>query len=145
MSRGRVGRSCVVSLVAASLVGSAPAAAGVVVGGEADAVERTLLRIHAHPALHKLGRGVANVLCGWIELPVNVRLRYTEQDAPTSLMTGVLYGVIKGLARTGIGVYETATFFLPVPAGFAPILPPLPHRTNQLVSPTIPSIVLSNQ
>jgi putative exosortase-associated protein (TIGR04073 family) len=133
------------SLVVAWLAGSTPAAGGVVVGGEVDAVERTLMRIHAHPALHKLGRGVANLLCGWIEFPVNVRLRYTEQDAPTSLVTGMLYGVIKGLARTGIGAYETATFFLPVPAGFAPILPPLPHRTNKLVSPTMPPIPFSDE
>jgi len=92
-----------------------------------DRVEEFLGRHQMHPAFDKLGRGVANTLFGWMELPVNLHDRYDERNAAGSLFTGIVYGVVKGLARTGVGVYETVTFFLPFPEDFAPILPPLEY------------------
>ncbi|MBI3020696.1 MAG: exosortase system-associated protein, TIGR04073 family [Candidatus Omnitrophica bacterium] len=96
-----------------------------------DRVDQLMGRYNLHPALEKLGRGVSNVLGGWLEIPLNIRTRYAENDAATSLFTGALYGFVKGVVRTGVGVYETATFFLPYPEDFAPILPTLEYFRQQ--------------
>ena len=92
-----------------------------------DRVDDFMGRYHLHPSLAKLGRGVSNVLGGWLELPLNIQQRYAPNDTAASLVTGTVYGLIKGLVRTGVGVYETATFFLPYPENFAPILPTLAY------------------
>ena len=92
-----------------------------------DRVEELMLRYNLHPAFEKLGRGVANALFGWAEIPLNIHQRYTPTDTGGSFLTGAAHGVFKGLVRTGVGVYETVTFFLPYPEDFAPILPTLPY------------------
>lgn len=133
-------RSVVGAGVMVLTMGSVPAWADLPMAtGPEDAVDQTMVKMHAHPALEKLGRGLANIVSGWIEIPVNVNARYTKQDVPTSLITGILFGLVRGVARTGIGVYEAVTFFLPIPANFAPILPPLPISKGHLDDVTPPS------
>ena len=95
--------------------------------GSSDEVDRLLGRYRMPPAIDKLGRGLSNVAGGWLEIPLNIQQRYVEHNTAASLCTGILYGLIKGAARTGVGVYETVTFFLPYPEHFAPILPTLPY------------------
>jgi len=92
-----------------------------------DRVEELMIRHNLHPAFEKLGRGVANALLGWLEVPLNIHKRYTPTDTGGSMLTGAVVGVFKGLVRTGTGVYETATFFLPYPEHYAPILPTLAY------------------
>ena len=77
------------------------------------------------PAIEKLGRGLSNIVGGWMEIPAGMERRYTAHDTAGSLLTGVLYGVFNSVARTSVGAYEALTFFLPVPKDFAPILPTL--------------------
>jgi len=102
-----------------------------------DRVDEVMGRYNLHPAFAKLGRGVANAVGGWLELPLNLQQRYTEQDTAGSLFTGAAYGLFKGLVRTGVGLYETVTFFLPYPEDFAPILPTLEYFRQ--TSPRRPS------
>ena len=90
-----------------------------------DPVEAMLGRHNLHPAIAKFSRGVSNVLGGWLEIPLNIEKRYAAGDAAASLVSGTVYGAIKGVVRTGVGVYETVFFFLPYPNEFAPILPTL--------------------
>ena len=92
-----------------------------------DKVDEAIGRYNLHPAFNKLGRGLGNALSGWMEIPLNVGTRYSPSDAGTSFFTGLVYGVVKGVVRTAVGVYETATFFLPYPEDFAPILPTLAY------------------
>jgi putative exosortase-associated protein (TIGR04073 family) len=92
-----------------------------------DRVDEALGRYNLHPAFEKLGRGLSNALCGWLEIPLGVHQRYAQSDTAGSLLTGVAYGLFKGAVRTGVGLYETATFFLPYPEDFAPILPTLAY------------------
>ena len=92
-----------------------------------DPVDDVMGSYHVHPALTKLGRGVGNALGGWLEVPLNISQRMSSSDTGGSFFTGVAYGLIKGVVRTGVGVYETATFFLPYPEDFAPILPTLEY------------------
>ena len=75
--------------------------------------------------LEKLGRGLGNAVGGWLEIPLNIQIQSREKDPLTGIFTGVLIGVFKGVARTAVGVYETATFFIPYPEGYQPVLPPL--------------------
>lgn len=100
---------------------AAPAAAG------PDRIEQEFLRYNVHPALDKLGRGVVNTLAGWLEVPATIHRRYTPQDTGGSLFGGLAHGLARGVLRTGVGLYETVTFFLPYPERFAPILPPLDY------------------
>ena len=92
-----------------------------------DQVDELLLRYNLHPAFEKLGRGAANFLTGWMEVPLNIGYRYTPRDAATSAFTGAALGVMKGFVRTGVGLYEVVTFFLPYPEQYAPILPTLDY------------------
>ena len=80
------------------------------------------------PPLNKLGRGVANALGGWLEVPWNIGHEYTTQkDRVAGAFTGLVTGLVKGVARTGVGVFEVVTFPFPVPQGYAPVLDPLPY------------------
>ena len=95
--------------------------------GAPDQVDQIMGRYNLHPAFAKLGRGVSNALGGWLEIPLNVQKYHSSQDSAGSWFTGLAYGCFKGLVRTGVGVYETVTFFLPYPENFAPILPTLEY------------------
>ena len=73
----------------------------------------------------KLGRGIVNIVTGWVELPMNIY--DTSVDTNNPLM-GITYGTLKGLGmavvRTGAGAYDTVTFLFPMPQDYSPILQP---------------------
>ena len=92
-----------------------------------DYVDAYVEQPHTWPPLEKLGRGVSNVAGGWLEIPLNIDKRYDLHDTGTSLVVGAITGLFKGVVRTVVGVYETLTFFIPLPRDFAPILPTLEY------------------
>lgn len=73
---------------------------------------------------HKLGRGIVNVLTGWVEIPKNIAHEWRE----TEPFTGTIIGLIKGIgwtfARTFAGVYEIISFPFPVPRDYQPLMRP---------------------
>ena len=75
-------------------------------------------------AFSKLGRGAANTLTGWIEIPKNV-YEISSKDHP---LKGISLGLIKGLGlgivRTAVGLYEVVTFPFPIPEHYGPIIKP---------------------
>ena len=77
--------------------------------------------------LTKLGRGVGNILVGWVEIPATMHSEYKESDPVTGLTTGFFKGFVKGVIRTLVGAFETITFPFPIPEHYAPILPPINH------------------
>ena len=95
--------------------------------GGRDRVDEVMGRYNLQPAFEKGGRGLSNVLFGWLEIPLNIDRRYSPHDNVGSMLTGTAVGVFKGVIRTGVGLYETVTFFLPYPENFAPILPTLEY------------------
>ena len=95
-------------------------------GGQ-DRVDELIGHYNLYPAFEKLGRGLANLLGGWLEVPLNIHKRFAQSDTAGSLFTGTVHGLFKGVVRTGVGAYETVTFFLPYPENFAPILPTLEY------------------
>jgi putative exosortase-associated protein (TIGR04073 family) len=78
------------------------------------------IRVWAQDPIHKMGRGVVNVLTGWIEVPKQVLLGMRDPGNP---LVGSARGLAKGagltLLRGGVGLYEALTFPLPYPPGFA--------------------------
>lgn len=79
---------------------------------------------NAQDPIRKLGRGLANTLTGMVELPYKVQ-EVNEESGPAAAATyGIIKGVADGIYRTLVGVYETATFFIPFPKNYAPIIEP---------------------
>ncbi len=72
----------------------------------------------------KLGRGVANTLTGWIELPKNIYKTSSEENVLAGATLGLAKGAGMAIVRTGAGIYEIATFPFPLPENYKPILEP---------------------
>jgi putative exosortase-associated protein (TIGR04073 family) len=79
---------------------------------------------YAQDPFTKLGRGVANTLTGWVELPKNVYATSVEDNAFTGMTLGLAKGAGMTLVRTGAGIYEIVTFPFPLPENYKPILEP---------------------
>ena len=82
----------------------------------------------------KLGRGLANMLGGLIEVPVTIS-RVSQEEGPVAgLSVGLLYGVGAAVTRTVVGAAEILTFPFPLPdIGYGPILLP-----EFLLNPLLP-------
>jgi putative exosortase-associated protein (TIGR04073 family) len=125
MSHGRrwiIGLLCASALVAPSVWARETKPP---VGG--DRIDETMARYNLHPSLNKLGRGVSNTLCGWMEVPASIHKHFSAQDTGQTFFMGAAHGLFRGIVRTGVGLYETVTFFLPYPEDYAPILPSMPY------------------
>ena len=80
--------------------------------------------VYAGNAIGKLGRGIANVATGWVEIPKEM-INVTEQDNDIKgFFVAPFTGLWKGISRTFCGVYEIITFPLPIPAEYAPVIEP---------------------
>ncbi|MBI4341082.1 MAG: exosortase system-associated protein, TIGR04073 family [Candidatus Omnitrophica bacterium] len=110
----------------------------VATSGSQDRVDEILGRYNLYPAFEKLGRGASNALGGWLEIPLHVGRRYSQSDTAGSMFTGVVHGVLRAFVRTGVGLYEVVTFFLPYPENYAPILPTLPYYQKTSRRETLP-------
>ena len=64
-------------------------------------------------AATKLGRGVANIATGWIEIPKQIYQTSVEYDPFTGIVFGTVKGVAYGVLRTLGGGFDTATFIIP--------------------------------
>lgn len=61
--------------------------------------------------IDKLGRGFSNVLFGWTEIPLTWDHKMKQGKPLTYLLTTApLMGLVRGVMRTGTGVYEVFTF-----------------------------------
>ncbi len=79
---------------------------------------------YAQDALRKLGRGLANILTGWIEIPKNIYDTSVEDNIGMGLTVGLAKGIGMTVVRTGAGIYETITFPFPLPEDYEPLLEP---------------------
>ena len=78
----------------------------------------------ADDALTKLGRGAANTLTGWVEIPKNVYNTSKESDTLSGMTLGLAKGIGMGIVRTGSGIFEIVTFPFAVPKDYKPLLEP---------------------
>jgi putative exosortase-associated protein (TIGR04073 family) len=72
----------------------------------------------------KLGRGVVNVLTGWVEIPRNIAKEWRRTDPFTGTVIGLFRGLGWAVARTFAGFYEIISFPFPVPRNYEPIMQP---------------------
>lgn len=80
---------------------------------------------------HKLGRGVVNVLTGWIEIPKQTAAEWRRTDPFTGTVLGVIKGSAFAVARTFVGFYEVISFPFPIPRDYQPLMEP------EFVLPTV--------
>lgn len=73
---------------------------------------------------HKLGRGISNVLLGWVEVPKNIAKEWRKTEPFTGTIVGTVKGIGWGVARTLAGFYEIISFPFPVPRDYEPIMYP---------------------
>ena len=73
----------------------------------------------AQDPIHKMGRGVVNILTSWFELPKQVHLGSQEDNPVAGLGWGLLKGAGLTVLRGGVGIYEALTFPIPYPKDFA--------------------------
>jgi putative exosortase-associated protein (TIGR04073 family) len=66
-----------------------------------------------------MGRGLVNVLTGWIEIPKQFGRGKQEDNPVTGMGRGLLRGAGLAVIRTGVGLFETVTFPLSYPKDFA--------------------------
>jgi putative exosortase-associated protein (TIGR04073 family) len=75
-------------------------------------------------AMDKLGRGLAGMTTGFLELPGNIVAESRDRGA----LAGMTIGFAKGLGmipvRELVGVYEFVTAPIPVPEDYEPIVHP---------------------
>jgi len=62
---------------------------------------------------NKFTRGLANTATGWGEIPKNI----ANESSHSNVLVGITWGTVKGAAhaigRTGVGVFDLGTFFVP--------------------------------
>lgn len=73
----------------------------------------------------KAARGVDNTVLGLVtDWPKTMYYESKEHGVPYGMTVGFVQGFLVGVARTGVGAYELATFPIPVPPDYEPILSP---------------------
>ena len=70
----------------------------------------------------KLGRGICNMVTFPLEIPEQMS-RVNNSDGPFAASTvGVLKGIGWAIGRACVGIFETATFMLPGPKNYEPVM-----------------------
>ncbi|MFC1577206.1 exosortase system-associated protein, TIGR04073 family [Candidatus Omnitrophota bacterium] len=78
--------------------------------------------VYCDNALDKLGRGICNTSTCFFEV-ISQSAKVKEEKGSIAGMTlGLAKGVMMTMVRAVVGVYEIATFPVPFPGGYKPIL-----------------------
>ena len=72
----------------------------------------------------KLGRGLGNLAFGWLDIPKGIEDAGDEHNFISAITWGPLMGVSNAVGRTLAGAYEVATFPVPYPNNFKPLVEP---------------------
>jgi putative exosortase-associated protein (TIGR04073 family) len=75
-------------------------------------------------AARKLGRGLAAMTCGFLEVPGHIVQMTRERGPGWGFSLGFVQGLGGIVVRELVGVYEFVTAPFPLPAGFNPIIEP---------------------
>ena len=76
-------------------------------------------------SMDKLGRGLTNVLLGWMEIPKQSIKRAIDTESAYGYASGFVIGTGFFVLRELAGVYEIVTFPVPVPAHYEPVIDPI--------------------
>jgi len=75
---------------------------------------------------HKLGRGISNTLeiTRFGEMRRSIEQTAVFESPSAGYTVGMVQGLDKTLARTGVGIFEVVTFPIPMPgSGYGPLFP----------------------
>ena len=75
-------------------------------------------------AARKVGRGLAAMTTGFLEVPGNVVKMNRERGPGWAVSLGFVQGLGMIVVRELVGVYEFVTAPFPLPEGYAPIIQP---------------------
>jgi putative exosortase-associated protein (TIGR04073 family) len=78
----------------------------------------------AQTAARKVGRGLAAMTTGFLEVPGNIVKVSRDRGYGWGFTLGFVQGLGMIVVRELVGVYEFVTCPIPVPAGFEPIIQP---------------------
>jgi putative exosortase-associated protein (TIGR04073 family) len=101
------------------LLTSAGAVRGAATANELTHTEETIQAMSS-----KLNRGVVNILTGWGEIPRQMAISGCDKGWWAVLPVGIPAGVIMTVVRTGVGLFETGLFFVPINDSYGPIIEP---------------------
>ncbi len=73
-------------------------------------------------AVTKLGRGLLNVVASVFEIPTTMMQQGQDEGTVAAFTKGPVLGVVNTVVRALVGVYEVATFPVPIPQNYEPIL-----------------------
>ena len=82
------------------------------------------INCYSQNPVRKLGRGVANIITGWVEIPKNVYDTTQDENIFMGLTIGLAKGLGMSVIRTGAGIYDAVTFPFPIPQDYEPLLEP---------------------
>lgn len=122
MKLSRPGLWCGALALVCGLVAGGPAGAEMPTPAGYGAPEAVPTRTEA--MLHKLGRGLANVVTSPLELLRTPELVGRKDGYLAAITVGPVQGLWHGLQRALTGAYDALTFFVEVPEGFRPLLLP---------------------
>jgi len=94
------------------------------VHGAATANELTHTEDTIQAMSYKLNRGVGNILTGWGEIPRQMIISGRDKGWWATIPVGIPAGVIMTVVRTGVGIFDTATFFIPINDSYDAIIDP---------------------
>lgn len=72
----------------------------------------------------KLNRGIFNILTGWGEIPRQMIISGQDKGWWAVLPVGIPAGAMMTVVRTGVGVFETGLFFIPIDDSYGPLIDP---------------------
>lgn len=81
-------------------------------------------RVYAGDPIEKLGRGITNAATGWAEIPKEIAKNAERSLGLAALVVGPLKGLAKAIGRTAVGIYDVATFIIPLPRRYEPVIEP---------------------
>ena len=73
-------------------------------------------------AMTKLGRGILNILDAIVEIPGTMMRESEAEGVGSGITKGTIDGIVNTVVRALVGVFEVATFALPIPENYEPIL-----------------------
>ena len=100
------------------------AVAGAVVVVSILGVTPSAIAAGEHTAARKMGRGLAAITCGFLEIPGNIVKTTNERGAGYGFSLGLAKGLGAFVVRELVGVYELLSAPIEVPKGFQPVLKP---------------------
>jgi putative exosortase-associated protein (TIGR04073 family) len=113
--------SALLTLFAAAFFALAPVSASAQTAADEDVYRENT---DIDKIFNKLGRGVVNILTGWVEIPRNIAKEWRRTDPFTGTVIGLFRGAGWAVARTFVGFYEVISFPFPVPREYEPIMQP---------------------